>query len=414
MEIKLYNDVVFKWVFGRQEQTYPLICFLNAVVSYDVDECDCAENIKPTFSEVEILNPYDANEPFTNEKQGILDVRAKDTDTQEWIDLEVQVVRTSDYKERSKYYLAGMYRDQLKKSSEHNYDELRACYGIHLLVDSIFEEKDEEEFWFNHYRMLNIRTHQPLINHWNLYYVELNKFLKCFEKAKRNKTTEETESIISFNKELELWSYFLGTIQDNSKPLAPVFNQNKGIEEVFNMLQTFTKDDRLREQYRLHEEFLRVQRGEEARKERLRQQYTTALLELEKERKAKEKERKSKEKALRVSEQERKAKEEALRISEQERKAKEEALRISEQERKAKEEALRKSEEERKSKEEERKAKEEALRKSEEERKAKEEVLQSSKEIQRTAISSLKKAGYSNGEIAKMLNIDLTKVQEIA
>ncbi|MBF0390681.1 MAG: PD-(D/E)XK nuclease family transposase [Desulfamplus sp.] len=139
MEIKLYNDVVFKWVFGRQEQTYPLICFLNAVVSYDCDDCSegCASNAvcRPQFSEVEILNPYDANEPFTNEKQGILDIRAKDTNTQEWIDLEVQFVRTSDYKERSKYYLAGMYRDQLKKSSEHNYDELRACYGIHILVD---------------------------------------------------------------------------------------------------------------------------------------------------------------------------------------------------------------------------------------------------------------------------------------
>ncbi|MBF0243163.1 MAG: PD-(D/E)XK nuclease family transposase, partial [Desulfamplus sp.] len=106
--------------------------------------------------------------PFTSQKQGILDIRAKDTNTKEWIDLEVQVIRTSDYKERSKYYLAGMYRDQLKKSSEHNYDELRACYGIHILVDSIFEENDEENRWFNHYRMLNIRTHKPLINHWNL------------------------------------------------------------------------------------------------------------------------------------------------------------------------------------------------------------------------------------------------------
>lgn len=154
--------------------------FLNAVVSYDAD--DSVENIKPAFSEVEILNPYDADEPFKDEKQGILDIRAKEINSSEWIDLEVQVIRTFDYRERSKYYLAGMYRDQLPKGSVHNYDELRACYGIHLLADSIFEEKDEQEFWFNHYRMLNVRTHKPLINHWNLYYVELNKFLKCFKK----------------------------------------------------------------------------------------------------------------------------------------------------------------------------------------------------------------------------------------
>ncbi|MBF0229762.1 MAG: PD-(D/E)XK nuclease family transposase [Desulfamplus sp.] len=405
MEIKLYNDIVFKWIFGRQEQTYPLICFLNAVVSYDLDGSDYAENIKPTFSEVEILNPYDSSEPFTNEKQGILDIRAKDINSQEWIDLEIQVIRTSDYKERSKYYLAGMYRDQLKKGGEHNYDELRACYGIHLLVDSIFEEKDEADFWFNHYRMLNIRTHKPLINHWNLYYVELNKFLKCFEKAKLNKKVgkdaveQGDKTIISFSKELEQWSYFIGTIQDNAKPLPSVFNQNRGIEEVFNMLQTFTKDERLREQYRLHEEFIRVQRGEEARKEKLKQQYKIALRELGQERKAKEEERKAKE-------EERKAKEMAVRISEEERKAREEERKAKEEERKAKEEERKAKEEERKAKEEERKAKEE-------ERKAKEAALQKNEELQLLSVLSLRKAGYSNGEIAEMLNISLAEVERI-
>ena len=130
------------------------------------------------------------------------------------------------------------------------------------------------------------------------------------------------------------------------------------------MLQTFTKDDRLREQYRLHEELLRVQRGEEARKEKLKQQYNTALIELAKERKAKEEERKAKEKALRTSEEERKAKEEALRTSEEERKAKEKALKNSE-------------------------------------------------EIQKVSIISLRKAGYSNDDIAKMLNMALTIVESL-
>ncbi|MBF0389651.1 MAG: PD-(D/E)XK nuclease family transposase, partial [Desulfamplus sp.] len=218
---------------------------------------------------------------------------------------------------------------------------------------------------FNHYRMLNIRTHKPLINHWNLYYVELNKFLKCFEAAQFNKTIESSDkNRVSFSSELEVWSYFLGTIQDNSKPLAPVFNENKGIEEVFNMLQTFTKDDRLREQYRLHEEFLRVQRGEEARKERLKQQYNIALKELEE--------------VKRLKEEERRAKEEALKRSEREQKAKEEALKRSEKEQKAKEEALKRSE-----------------------------------EIQKVAIISLRKAGYSKQEIATMLNICLTKIESI-
>ncbi len=383
MKIKLYNDVVFKWIFGRQEQTYPLICFLNSVVSYDADDCsksceDCKNagdykeyqdkcRCRPKFSEVKILNPYDVNEPFTIEKQGILDIRAKDVNTHEWIDLEVQVVRKSDYRERSKYYLAGMYRDQLKKGNEHNYDELRACYGIHLLVDSIFEEKGEEEFWFNHYRMLNIRTNKPLMNHWNLYYIELNKFFKCFEKRQFSKNIKEREDIslidksdknqILFGKELELWSYFLGTIQDNSKPLTPALSVSKGIKEVFDMLQTFTKDDRLREQYRLHEEFIRVQKGDEAKKKKLQEQYKEAMLELEELRKAKEEERRAKEKERTAKEKERTAKEE--------------------------------------------------------ERRAKEEALKRNEEIIRVSVLSLKQAGYSNDKISLMLNIPLKEVENI-
>ncbi|MBF0211228.1 MAG: hypothetical protein HQK68_10115, partial [Desulfamplus sp.] len=62
---------------------------------------------------------------------------------------------------------------------------------------------------------------------------------------------------------------------------------------------------------------------------------------------------------------------------------------------------------------EERKAKEEALKRSEKEEKAKEEALKRSEEIQKVAIISLRKAGYSNQEIAKMLNICLTKIESI-
>ncbi len=89
MEIKLYNDVVFKWIFGRQEYTVPLLNLLNSVVSYEGEE--------PKFKDVRILNPYDQSEPFTREKQGILDLRVQENYTGEWINLEIQVVYDADY-----------------------------------------------------------------------------------------------------------------------------------------------------------------------------------------------------------------------------------------------------------------------------------------------------------------------------
>ena len=137
MEIKLYNDIVFKWAFGREEHPAPLISLLNSVVGH--------EGEKPEFTEIRIVNPYDRSEPFTGEKQGILDIRAQDARTGEWADVEIQVAHDADYAARSKFYLAGMYRDQLKKSSEKNYDELKACYGIHLLVADWFRDKEDEK-----------------------------------------------------------------------------------------------------------------------------------------------------------------------------------------------------------------------------------------------------------------------------
>ena len=59
MEIKLYNDIAFKWIFGRQEHTVPLIGLINSVLCHDDGKSSPAK-----FSEIQILNPYDYSEPF--------------------------------------------------------------------------------------------------------------------------------------------------------------------------------------------------------------------------------------------------------------------------------------------------------------------------------------------------------------
>ena len=309
MKIKLYNDIVFKWIFGRQKNTAPLLSLLNAAI-----------NSPNRFSEVRILNPYDCSEPFKNEKQGVLDIRGRDSDTKEWFDLEVQVVVSDIYPQRSKYYLAGMYRDQLEKSSDANYDQLKPCYGIHILVDTLFDAKEDAEFWYNHFAMLNTRSHKPLADHWHLYYIELKKFLKCFTRRLNSKPDSE----------LEEWVYYLATTQDNTEPVDTKISHNNAIREVHDMLQTFTKDEHLREQYRLQEEFLRAQRTERALlkkerevKEAILKEKEMALKEMAlkeiafkemalKEillRKEKEKERKEKEREKKEKEREKKEKE---------------------------------------------------------------------------------------------------------
>ena len=51
MEVCLYNDVAFKWLFGRQERTTPLISLLNAVVGHGSRDT--------FFGDIRIMNPFD-------------------------------------------------------------------------------------------------------------------------------------------------------------------------------------------------------------------------------------------------------------------------------------------------------------------------------------------------------------------
>ncbi|SLM31419.1 hypothetical protein MTBBW1_3120002 [Desulfamplus magnetovallimortis] len=92
-----------------------------------------------------------------------------------------------------------------------NYDQLTPCYGIHILVDTLFKSDADKKWWFHQYAMLNTRTYKPLANHWHLYYIELKKFQICLSDREGLKVGTD----------LEKWSYFLGTFQDNREPLDP-------------------------------------------------------------------------------------------------------------------------------------------------------------------------------------------------
>ncbi len=188
MEIELYNDVAFKWIFGRQEKTEPLLSFLNAVTGYEGSE--------PVFGDIKIMNPFDISK-FPGDKSGILDIRVMDKKSGVWADVEVQVRYQAVYPERAMYYLAGIYRDQLRSGEE--FEELRPCHGVHILVADLFEDEPD---WYNHFRMLNVKNHRPLSFHWELYFIELAKF-------RRNLKREQGET--DFTGTVERFS--VGTVE---------------------------------------------------------------------------------------------------------------------------------------------------------------------------------------------------------
>ncbi len=142
--------------------------------------------------------------------------------------------------------MAGLYRDQL--SAGEDYHELRPCHGIHFLMSDLLKN---EPGWYNCYRMTNVGSHEPLSRHWNLHYVELGKFRKALRKGDMPR------------ERLEQWCGFLSEPHDPAETLGESFGDNEGIREVHEMLGEFTQNERLREQYRLREAWLRDQRSAE-------------------------------------------------------------------------------------------------------------------------------------------------------
>ncbi|GEM_PF-2181479 len=237
MKIYLYNDVAFRWFFGRQEQVGPITSVLNAIVGYD--------SSYPGYKDIRVLNPFDIKK-YKAEKQGILDLRVRDKTADIWFDVEMQVKYQEFYPERSMFYLAGLYRDQLKAGQD--YQKLRPCFGVHVVMAGMLKQETD---WYNHYRMLNVKSHKPLSRYWEMYFVELGKFKKALKKGG-----------VSWNI-LEQWCDYLAKPHDSSENLDESFQNNEGIQEVHEMLSEFTEDERLREQYRLHEAWLRDQRSSE-------------------------------------------------------------------------------------------------------------------------------------------------------
>ena len=209
------------------------------------------------------------------------------------------------YANRAQYYLAGMYRDQLPKGKD-NYYLLRPCFGIHILTSNIFFG-DNCNDWFNHFGMLNYKTHKLLNNHFELFFIELDKFLKTIAEGKVKWGT------------LEQWCFYIATPQDAFKPLPKQLSNNKEIVEVHNMLRIFTQNDRLQEQYRLHEEWLRVQRTEEYARQKLKKNYLNekAMRELAEQLKYKAEQEQLKERKLREKADQEREKEQKLREKEQ-------------------------------------------------------------------------------------------------
>ena len=102
-------DLVFKKLFGVEENKDLLISLINSIVSSS-DQID----------DVTLLNPYNLKN-FPKDKLSILDIKARGIDGN-LFNIEIQITDEADYDKRALYYWAKLYTEQLQASE--NYSNL--------------------------------------------------------------------------------------------------------------------------------------------------------------------------------------------------------------------------------------------------------------------------------------------------
>jgi len=227
-------DIVFKKIFGVEENKDLLISLINSIVSEEDQVVD-----------VTLLNPYN-EKSFKKDKLSILDIKAKGHHDK-WFNIEIQITDEADYDKRALYYWAKMYTDQLKATED--YSNLTKVIGIHILN---FISISESQKYHNVFHITEKETGVSYFKDLELHTVELKKFTDAIGK-------EFEEIVEKIQNALDIWSAFL-TKHDLLTPdrLVKKLN-NPELKKALNALKMMNFSPEEREAYEGRLKWLRIE-----------------------------------------------------------------------------------------------------------------------------------------------------------
>lgn len=127
---KAKRDIVFKILFGSNENKDILADFLQAILGYPKEE----------FEKIDILNPFLDVKDVDN-KQGILDIKLT-TKSGTVLDIEIQVKKMESMRKRIIFYTSKLFADQLKQGED--YSKLKKTISILICTDHNLIPEAEE------------------------------------------------------------------------------------------------------------------------------------------------------------------------------------------------------------------------------------------------------------------------------
>ena len=213
-------DFAFKEIMMDEKAR---IGFLAAVLHLD------PKNIKET----RILNPY-LRKVHEDDKLGILDVRILMNDDA-MIDVEIQLSELLVWPDRSLFYAAKMYADQIEHGQK--YDVLKKCVSISILDFNLF--KEEPGF----YSCFHIREDTRGFLYTDKMEFHVIELPKLPPELKENCTG------------LELWAKFINA--ERKEEFDMLAEKDPYIDSAYQQLQVISQDKQKRLEYEAREKAVR-------------------------------------------------------------------------------------------------------------------------------------------------------------
>jgi len=213
-------DFAFKEIMEDEKAR---IGFLSAVLKINPQE----------IKETRILNT-NLRKEHEDDKQGILDVRLLMNNDQE-IDIEIHLSELKVWADRSPFYLAKMFTDQIKPGD--SYRVFKKCVSISILDFKLFQE--DAAF----YSCFHIREDTR-----NFIYTDKMEF-HVIELPKLPKALKEDST------DLELWAKFINS--ERKEDFDMLAQKNSYIESAYERLQIISQDSTKRLEYEAREKAIR-------------------------------------------------------------------------------------------------------------------------------------------------------------
>ena len=229
-EVNPRIDLVFKKIFGVEENKDLLISLLNSILSKE-----------DQISSVEILNPYNL-QGHRKEKLSILDIKARG-ETGHYYNIEIQVTDANDYQKKALYYWAKLYTQQLAPKGF--YKTLKKTIGIHILnftsipfveaYHNTFHLQPDSGEKLEYFRDIELHT------------IELNKFGK--ESCVDSETEELRLLLPQIKTALDRWTAFISRFYLFKGDSLPQEMESPEIKKALESLEEIRFTDEEREIY---------------------------------------------------------------------------------------------------------------------------------------------------------------------